>query len=81
MKPTDTEILWLMEQQRGSIMPTYYIKNCLQGQYAGLQTPWVLRRLKALEKAGYVERDTRQYATMICWRLPNRAAAQKAGDL
>jgi hypothetical protein len=69
MKPTDTEILGLLDRMRGAIMPTFYIKNCLRGQYPGIQTAWVLRRMKALEKAGYVVRDSSQYTTMFCWRL------------
>jgi hypothetical protein len=56
-------------------MPTYYIKNCLRRLYVDLQTSWVLRRLKALEKAGQVRRATTSYATMICRELGGRAAA------
>lgn len=66
-KPTDTEIIGALNARRGMTMPTYYIKNVLRGAHAGLQTTWVLRRLKALEKAGLVRRTDSPYATMLCW--------------
>lgn len=68
-KPTDTEIIGLLKSRRGMILPTYFIKNCLRDAHPGLQTPWVLRRLKALEKAGLVKRGPASTATMICWEI------------
>lgn len=71
INPTDSEILDAMLMRSGSIMPAYYIKNMLRmeasGKWRHLTTPWVLRRLKALEKAGRVVRKRSDYATMICW--------------
>lgn len=80
-RPTDTEILGAIRDRRGMVMPTYYIKNVLRGSFPGVQTPWVLRRLKTLEKAGYVQRAPTTCATMICWELADRAPAQGAAAL
>jgi Fe2+ or Zn2+ uptake regulation protein len=79
-KPSDTNILGLLSSRRGMVMPTYFIKNLLREHSPGLQTPWVLRRLKALEKAGYVQRAPTTYATMICWELVAQLPTQQADD-
>lgn len=70
MMPTDSEIMDLVVMHSGSIMPTYVYKNILRRRFPGVTTPWVLRRLKALEKAGRVCRRQTNYAKMICWDLP-----------
>lgn len=73
-KPTDEEILAVLREHTG-INPTYYIKNMLRSAHKGLETPFVLRRLKALEKAGKVERRPTNYATQICWNIAKEAQA------
>jgi DNA-binding HxlR family transcriptional regulator len=68
-KPTDTEIIGALASRQGCIAPTYYVKNLMRSQHPGLTTAWVLRRLKALEKAGLVKRAQTTYATMLCWEV------------
>lgn len=75
MMPTDGEIMEVLVTRRGGINPTYYIKNCLRAKFPQVETPWVLRRLKAMEKVGKVRRVPTDYAAMICWDV---AAAQVA---
>jgi len=81
-KPTDGEITDLLVIRRGSIMPTYVVKNWLRAKHPGLTTPWVLRRLKALEKADKVVRQSSSYATMICWAIaPATQTTEGAGNV
>lgn len=68
-KPTDAEILAVLRERRGGTNPTYYIKNVLRSAHPGLETPFVRRRLMALEAAGQVERTATNYATQICWNI------------
>lgn len=72
-KPTDDEILAVLRERGGGVNPTYYIKNTLRSAHKGLETPFVLRRLKALEKQGKVERTSSNYATQICWNIVKEA--------
>lgn len=65
--PTDAEILALLRAAGGHLMPTYVIKNQLRRHYKAVETPWVLRRMKALESYRLVKRVPSSYATMICW--------------
>jgi hypothetical protein len=65
--PTDSEIMGVVVAESGRILPTYVIKNVLRWKWPHVRTPWVLRRMKALEKAGKVRRTASSYATMICW--------------
>lgn len=70
----DNEILVEMKGY-GSTM-TYVIANCLRLHHkyhnGTLKTARVLRRLKALEALGKVERVPSVYSVQICWRLtPN----------
>lgn len=78
MMPTDGEIMDVLVVRSGSIMPTYYIKNILRSTFPKIQTPWVLRRLKLLEKAGRVRRVATNYTTMICWDVVRSQVAQPA---
>ncbi|MBD8531514.1 MULTISPECIES: hypothetical protein [unclassified Massilia] len=80
-KPTDGEITDLLLVRHGSIMPTYVVKNWLRAKYPKLQTAWVLRRLKALEKAGKVVRTPSNYATMICWAIAPATHTTEGGSL
>jgi len=75
-KPTDEQIMEVV-RQRPRIM-TYVVRNVLASRpaahearrptYKNLDTPFVRRRLFALEKAGQVERVSSSYAVQICWR-------------
>ena len=79
-KPSDGDIHDVLVIRSGETMPTYYIKNILRRRWPGLQTAWVLRRLKALEKAGKVRRVASNYAQMICWDVA-RSTPAPDGDL
>jgi hypothetical protein len=72
-KPTDDEILAVLREHTG-INPTYYVKNVLKRVHKGLETPFVLRRLKALETAGKVVRRPSDYSRQICWNIAKEAA-------
>jgi repressor of nif and glnA expression len=67
MLPTDSEIMDVIVVRSGEILPTYYLKNILRGKFRDITTPWLRRRLKALEAAGKVRRVSSDYAAMICW--------------
>lgn len=68
----DREMLDVM-RGHGSGLMTYVVANMLRMKHkhhnGTLDTPRVLRRLKALEKRGVVERVRSVYARQICWRL------------
>jgi hypothetical protein len=66
-KPTNKEILEALDKWGGAM--TYVVRNILGQKYKGLKTPLILRRLKALELAGKVERMRTDYKTQICWRV------------
>jgi Fe2+ or Zn2+ uptake regulation protein len=78
MTPTDSEILDVIVVRSGEILPTYYLKNTLRRQFRSITTPWLLRRLKAMEKAGKVRRVPSSYATMICWDVAQPNNREKA---
>lgn len=65
-KPTDDAVLAAVRQHAGA---TYVVTNVLRFDGYGVETPWVLRRLKALERAGLVQREASGYAVMISWGL------------
>lgn len=71
IKPTDEQILEVMH---GTGLMTYVIGNRLRWKFPGLCTPFVLRRLKAMEKAGKVERIPTTYAVQLCWRVKKGGA-------
>lgn len=66
--PSDDEILSVLAFYAGAGRPSYVIRNCLGRKR--VTTPWVLRQLKRLEKAGKVERTSSLWAVMINWRVP-----------
>ena len=72
---TDEEVIDAM-QGAGRRM-TYVVANILRMTHkhhnGTLGTAKVLRRLKALEKRGVVERVRSDYAVQICWRLTHNA--------
>lgn len=70
--PTDGEIMDLIVVRSGAILPTYYLKNILRAKFRDITTPWLLRRLKAMEKAGRVRRVPSDYAVMICWDVASK---------
>ena len=75
---TDEEVIAAMKGA-GRRM-TYVVANILRMTHrhhnGTLGTEKVLRRLKALEKRGVVERARSDYAVQICWRLTHNALAQ-----
>ena len=76
---TDEEVIDAM-QGAGRRM-TYVVANILRMTHkhhnGTLGTAKVLRRLKALEKRGEVERVRSDYAVQICWRLTHNALGQE----
>lgn len=47
---------------------TYHIRNIIDDEYAGIDTPSVLRKLKDMELRGLVERLNKPiYKRMIMW--------------
>lgn len=67
-KPSDEEILAAVVAW-GNYSPTYVIRNrlCMKGRR--VETPWVLRQMKRLEREGKVVRARTNYAVMIVWAL------------
>ena len=79
---TDEEVIDAMHG--ASRRMTYVVANILRMTHkhhnGTLGMAKVLRRLKALEKRGVVERARSDYAVQICWRLtPPNALAQGPG--
>ncbi|MRW88841.1 hypothetical protein GJ699_02460 [Duganella sp. FT80W] len=66
LKPTDDQIVAAMHT--GGLM-TYVVANRLRWTFPGLDTAFVLRRLKVMEKAGRVRRVASSYGRQICWTL------------
>lgn len=65
--PTDDEIV---ESLRGHAwLATYVVKNVARRKHPKVQTPWILRRLKALETVGRVRRVQTNYARDLCWAI------------
>ena len=75
--PTDAEILAAMAGWHRSM--TYVIANRLRRKFGGLDTAFVLRRLKVMERAGKVKRVPSVYAVQICW-APVSKKSQTAAD-
>lgn len=72
-KPTDAEILEVLKQRAGTM--TYHLANIIRfDKRKAVQTEFVLRRLKALEKSGAVVRVKSTYATQLCWGLAKGGA-------
>ena len=68
-KPSDDEVVAAVAKRGRGV--TYVIRNILimdKKLDPQIGTPYVLRRLKALEKAGRVERAPTSYAVQICWQ-------------
>ena len=68
---TDQEVIDAM--QGASKRMTYVVANILRMTHkhhnGTLGTEKVLRKLKALEKRGVVERVRTDYAVQLCWRM------------
>lgn len=84
-KPTDDQVLAALRD--GGQCMTYVVANRISMRWKsrGFDTAFVLRRLKALEKAGKVERVPSPYAVQICWRAVDekpltRCAADRDGE-
>ncbi len=65
-KPTDEEILAAV-RRHGDRAMTYVVRNVLAMDGWRIETPWVLRQLKRLERDGRVVRVPSSYAVQICW--------------
>lgn len=65
LKPTDDDVLFAIRPEGCA---TYVVRNRLHAAGFKVETPWVLRRLKRLEAAGWVERVPSSYLVMISWR-------------
>lgn len=70
-KPTDDEII--LELSRHGSMMTYHLTNWLRMKHQGLDTAFVLRRLKVMEKAGKVRRARTSYVIQIFWAIADPA--------
>ena len=67
-KPNDGEILAVLAQRKGTM--TYPLANIIRfDKRKPVETAFVLRRLKAMEIAGKVERVRSTYARQLCWGL------------
>lgn len=66
--PTDDDILAATREWATSSM-TYVIKNRLRSKGFRVETPWVLRQMKRLERAGRVQRVSTNFAVQLCWRV------------
>lgn len=71
-KPTDEQIIGAMAGYSSSM--TYVIANRLRNAKGGPDTAFVLRRLKAMEKAGKVKRVPSIYAVQLCWAVTKGGA-------
>jgi hypothetical protein len=73
-KPTDADILAVLKQRTGTM--TYHLANIIRfDMRKPVQTEFVLRRLRALEKSGEVMRVKSTYARQLCWGLVKGGAA------
>lgn len=64
-KPSDDEIIQVLTEHGDC--KTYQVAYWLRLKYRLLDTAYVLRRLKRLERAGKVHRVKSSYMTQICW--------------
>jgi DNA-binding HxlR family transcriptional regulator len=62
---TDDQIIKVLTDH-GRCM-TYVVANWLRDFDKKIETPFVLRRLKKLEKIGKVQRVKSPYRVQICW--------------
>ncbi len=67
-KPTDLEILAAVTDW-GNQTCTYVIRNRLVSKGYAVRTPWVLRQMKRLERAGKVVRVPTNYLVQITWAV------------
>ncbi|WP_068089191.1 hypothetical protein [Novosphingobium rosa] len=68
-KPRDDVLLEILGQRHDAM--TYVVRNYLRSSpyLFDVETPWVLRQMKRLERAGKVKRVSTSYAVQICWAL------------
>lgn len=67
--PSDEQILGALAKRGGRAM-TYVVRNTLAMDYrVNVETSWVLRQLKRLERDGKVQRVSSSYIVQICWGL------------
>lgn len=65
----DDEIISVLRTRR---YMTYVIANILRMENGAIRTSRVLRRLKAMEKLGLVQRAPSSYAAQLCWQVTPR---------
>ena len=75
--PSDDKIIAAVRDWGNSAM-TYVVRNRLDFAGYRVETPWVLRQLKRLEKAGRVHRAKTSYAVQICWSATPKPGAPAA---
>jgi hypothetical protein len=63
---TDADILAVV-RNFGNHTMTYIVRNLLAVRFPNVETPYVLRRLKRLEREGKVQRVGSPYVVQICW--------------
>ncbi|WP_251927697.1 hypothetical protein [Raoultella planticola] len=66
-KPTDDEILQILREHNWCM--TYVVAYWLRQKHKEINTPYALRRLKKMEKAGSVKRGTSPYKKQIRWEV------------
>lgn len=67
-KPTDEEVL-AAASKWGNRAMTYVVRNVLVMEGFSVETPWVRRQMKRLEREGKVMRVSTSYATQLCWSV------------
>jgi len=77
-KPSDERILAALRST--GVCMTYVVANILRRNFYPLTTAFVLRRLKAMEKAGKVERMRTDYAMQYCWRAAQLDGGQEGSE-
>ncbi|WP_292633341.1 MULTISPECIES: hypothetical protein [unclassified Novosphingobium] len=73
LHPTDAQILAAVGKW-GNRSMTYAVRNVLQMAGFKVETAWLLRRLKRLEREGKVVRVSSGYAIQLCWSVPTPTA-------
>lgn len=74
-KPTDAEILAYVRAHSRSVTAVI-ASRLMKPQKGPVYTAFILRRIKAMEKAGLVKRVKSSYAVQICWSAVMEGGAQ-----
>jgi len=65
-RPTDAEILACVRAHSRSVTAVI-ASRLMKPEQGPVYTAFILRRMKAMEKAGLVKRVKSSYAVQICW--------------